>query len=97
MFFETEPYPVVHYCARFLFFLPLLKTIKLKFLFHSLQTATLEAYDLDPSIFKVIIFMVWMLLVSHIMALGWISIGAVDPVSIYMICDMVNFFKAEKC
>lgn len=55
-------------------FLPLLKIIKLNKMFNDLQ----EKIVVNPSIFRLIIFVFWITLSAHLISLTWIVIGAVD-------------------
>lgn len=65
----------IHTTSIILFTLmPLLKVLKLNKLFGELQ----EKLSLNPSFFRLIIFVFWIALSAHFIALGWILIGAVD-------------------
>lgn len=55
-------------------FLPLLKIIKLNKMFSDLQ----EKIVVNPSIFRLIIFIFWITLSAHLISLTWIMIEAVD-------------------
>lgn len=53
--------------------LPLFKLLKLDPIFDDLQ----ENLSLNPSILRLLFFIFWIILAAHLIALGWILIGAV--------------------
>lgn len=55
-------------------FLPILKVIKLNKMFADIQ----DKIVVNPSIFRLTIFVFWIMLSAHIISLGWVWIEAVD-------------------